>query len=295
MENDKVGYGKYKYKKFAWVASYDPIFFRQIPKLYFKNYSKFKKIHYSNALTLSGVISSDEAIDFKSEEVVGWIKGQVSLDEIKRNLSEEGFIDKKINESIKVAKNLIQKEYEEERDLLVDLHILRYEEMYYVNLEPNLNHIPPMYRKNTLAEHLVLAMETLSAKEKVLGMHSNEFRIKLNNFYVNNKIKSDPSYDLSKLNIDDLLTFLELINKTKYVEQLVIPIISKVSEVEEIETIVAEEIIDYPIQQSKQDDILQENAKKETINAGKTLDEVKNSINQTLEEKILAMYNKNKK
>ena len=58
-------------------------------------------------------------------------------------------------------------------------------------------------------------MDVLFAKEKLLQMHSKSFQIKINNRLNAKVVKKEVRFDLSKLDLQEKVEFLQLLQKTK--------------------------------------------------------------------------------
>ena len=289
----KVEYGKYKDKTFTWLVAEDYDYFKKVKGLFYKYYDLETRRAYRHALKkYEGKNIKGDARKY-TPQVVSWIRDQKPKEKIKSQLLAEGLEDKDCQDLISAANKVIQRSYEEEKDLLIDLHILRYEEIFFNNIEPDLSHLPPRMREDVMAEHKLTALETLHSKEKVLGMHTRVFKVKLNTFYQKQKEKEKPDIDPSLLSTKNLNLILELINKTKNKDDSNKVLIHRGDYKEEqvIEYTSFEEVIESPMRASIQTDVMLTEKNKDQGNGSKTLLEVQQTIEKSLAEKIKEMYN----
>lgn len=118
--------------------------------------------------------------------------------------------------------NIIKRNSIEERETLINTHVKRYERMFdehFSKTENDFAHLPAKYRKFMLIDSLVIAMDALIAKEKVLGLHSRQFRVQLNNFF---KKKIVAQYNFNSQDLNDLIRLKQLLAKMKETDQVVI-------------------------------------------------------------------------
>lgn len=123
--------------------------------------------------------------------------------------------EKQMRHDIYYANDKIKQQSIQERESLINTHVKRYEKLFEENFEKTIDdfsHVPPEMRKYMLIDSLVIAMDALVAKEKVMGLHSKTFRVQLNNFY---KKKIIAQYNFDKQNFEDLVRLKELLAKMK--------------------------------------------------------------------------------
>lgn len=297
ISNPKVDFGKYKDKTLTWVKKNDYSFFLNIEKLYLKKYDSEKQQYYLRIKNHTGnnvPISIME--DYKNyiQIAIDLMRAKKSRIEIISYFNENFKISPKIlKKSIAQAGHEIKKEFELERNFLLDIHLLRYEEIFFDNFNIDVSHIPPGYQKAIKSEHYATALDTLFQKEKLLGIHTKNFKAKFNN--INILEQKDLDYDLSKLTMVEKLEVIELLEKAKNIEKLNRPIIVDDNPLN-VEQIVEKEVkeIISPIKYSKETDIKKEKEKLEEVENGKSLYEVKEVIENNLKEKVKALFNKNK-
>ena len=106
-----------------------------------------------------------------------------------------------------------------ERDSLIQTHVKRYEKLFNSHFNKTVEdfaHLPGHIRKYMVIDSLVIAMDALIAKEKVLGLHTRQFRVQLNNFF---KKKIVAQYNFGQQEFQDLVRLKELLAKMKTEEQ----------------------------------------------------------------------------
>jgi len=297
LENKLVGFGKYKEKELKWVAKNDLSFFKEIRKLYYQKYTEEKKKVYDkleNLFINTGVKENDEDFQICVAEVVGWLRSKKKNEEIFALLRErfEDYPTGYGQEVFMHAKTFLRKEFELEKENMVHLHLMRYEQIWDDNFNANLDHIKPGYRNVLKCEKYLVAMETLFQKEKLLGIHSKKFREKLktNNVVVEQNQKFD--FDFNKLNFDQQLRLSVLLEKCKPVEKINREVTSDEEENTVEVKVIEEQIFDNPIQKSKETDVLKEEEMKIKEERGKSSLEVRQNINKSLEDRVKEIFDK---
>ena len=295
--NLTVEFGKYKEKSLIWVAKNDLDFFKQIENLYYKKYSISKKNHYDKLKDRFVIkdISVDPLYQERVQEAVSLLKQKNSSESVRENLQKKYRLN--IVQSgliVTDANNLIRKDFEIEKSFLLDIHMIRYEEIYDDNINPDLSRVQPSYQKAVLCEHRLTAMDTLFQKEKLLGIHTKNFKQKINSNKVS--FKKDIEFDITKLRFNERMELLSLLNKAKPEEQLVRGVVANNDPLNtsdsKKENII---IIDNPIQQSKQTDMIGEAESLKLKSTGKNLFEVQEVMKKTLEEKVKELFEKKNK
>lgn len=296
--NDRtVGFGKYKSKKLIWVAHNDIEFFKNIETLYYPKYDDLKKKYYKSLfkkfVTGNGLISKPDLTD-KIGEVVSLLRERKNSKEIYDYLGEKYSIEGADAKAIiSDAIVTIRREFELEKSFLLDVHLVRYEETYLKNFNADLSNVPPGYRKAVQAEHMITAMETLFQKEKLLGIHTKNFKLKSSNKLLK---RSDTEFDVTRLTPKERLRAYELLKKARNIEELVRPLLPSSNPLD-IDVVKKEDhMLDSPIKESTQTDIIGDEEKKNVKPEGRTLEEVHEKIENNLKEKVKKLLDgKNKK
>lgn len=165
-----------------------------------------------------GVLKKDNSIfktrvDLNKAIIDIYRKGGNSSD-VEAFLKENGR-EKTVRQDIFNANIQIKEEARLERESLIRVHVKRYSKIFEENFNKKLSdfsHLPENIRRFALLDRYSIAMSALVAKEKVLGLHSKQFRFQLNNYF-RKKVVSNFGFNSSKL--DDLVLLLKLINKMK--------------------------------------------------------------------------------
>lgn len=294
-----VGFGKNKDKLLIDVAKNDLEFFQQIENLYYSKYDLAKQKYYVSLkkkfVENQGLYNQENLLD-KVSEAVSLMKQRQSSNQISKHLSTQYNLKRETVEKIMSdANTLIRKEFEDEKSLLLDLHLLRYEEIFLENLNLNLDEIPVGYRKAMKCESLITAMDTLFQKEKLLGVHTKTFKLRANTSVLERK---DTEFDMTILSKGERLEVFELLSKAKSVEEYKQPTFSTNSNPLNID-IKANKIesdkIEAPIKGAKQTDIIRDAELVEKVSTGKSLEEVKEVMSNTLKDKVKELFEKKKK
>ncbi len=300
-KNFKVDYGKYKDKTLVWVINNDIEYFKAIKSLYYARYNEFHKKYYDHLylivnrkLNFINKVSDQEKL--LTRDIVEEMKIGTTLGDILDKFSED-FTTKQVYDGITRAKVVIKKFYEDENSRMIDLHILRYEDFFKENINPDLSKIPPAYRKTVIHDKFNIAMEALLAKEKMLGIHTKTFKVKFSGYINSQKEKEKKDFDFKKLSIQERYRLLELIDKTEIRKGGELKTFIKPNEDVEDVVIISEtkkenEIIESPLRDVK---IL--NKKEEEIKqqpkSGKTFEEIQRMIQENIKKEMEEKFPKN--
>jgi hypothetical protein len=297
-ERDRtVGFGKYKDKKLQWVAKEDIEYFKQIESLYYEKYDIIKKEYYNSLkkkyITNNG-LSAIHHQD-KVQEIVSLMRQKQTSIQLHSYLKEKHNCSHDTTMRIMMdANSLVRHEFELDRKYIVDIHMMRYEQLYESNINPDLEKVPPGYRKAVLCEHYINAMETLFQKEKLLGIHTKKFKLKINSLKVNEHKGAD--FNMSSLSLKEQLEVISLLNKAKPIEKLVRDVIKNDNPLDISEAIVIDEdVIESPIKAAKQTDEIGDNEAKVEVSTGKSLFEVNQLMKKNLEDKVKELFEKKNK
>jgi len=294
-----VGFGKFKDKLLVDLAKEDLESFKQIKELYYDKYDSTKQKYYKSLekkyIVEKGLTNTAPDQALIVDEAVFLMKQRWVGNQIRTLFSEKYNLDRlQINSIMSDANTLIRREFESEKSLLLDLHLLRYEEIYLENISIDLEEVPAGYRKALKCEHTITAMETLFQKERLLGVHTKTFKIKANESVLQNKTVE---FDITILNSNERLEILGLLNKAKAVEVYNKPFVTnnnplnidiKANKVEVI-------ITDAPIKASTQTDTIGDEQSALSQDAGKSFLEVKESLSNSLADKVKELFEKKKK
>lgn len=294
-----VGFGKFKNKLLSDLAKTDLEYFKQIKVLYYDRYSPAKKDYYRSIekkyVSNNGLRNTKPDDVSIVEEAVTLMKLKWSNNRITTFLADKYSLNKRQLISIMSDVNtLIRKEFESEKSLLLDLHLLRYEEIYLENISINLEEVPAGYRKAVKCEHTITAMETLFQKERLLGVHTKAFKLKANESILE---KKQVEFDVSILSSVERLEIFSLLNKAKATETLNRPTIPNNNPLNiEISTKNNElDISDAPIKAASQTDIIGDEQLNQNLNTGKSLIEVQETFSNSLRDKVKELFEKKNK
>lgn len=144
----------------------------------------------------------------------------------------EGMSEKKIVEELLIANDKftpeniqfimhrasleIAGEYSRDRGSIIGLHVRRYNDHFKKEIENKHEKVQDfLLRKNLRLQSLLLCIDILFAKERVLQIHAKDTQIKIFN-KLNAKIKERKiAYDLSTLTLEEKIDFLNLVTKAK--------------------------------------------------------------------------------
>ena len=296
-EVDKtVGFGKYKEKLLLWVAKNDLDFFRQIEELYFEKYDKLKQIYYKKLHTQyvrDGGLMAKQRFEKEVVEAIELMKQKKSSKEITQHFMLKYNLSIDRVHVIMVDANLtLRKEFEIEKSFLLDIHLLRYEEIFLENLHVDLSEVPVGYRKAIQCEHYISAMETLFQKEKLLGVHTKNFKLQVNNFSIQ---EANLEYDLTKLTSGERLEIFSLLEIAKKTEKFNKPFLQNNNPLDINITASVDVVNDIPVKKATQTDIIKDQENLIVESTGKTLFEVEEVIQNTLKDKVRELFEKKKK
>ncbi len=212
-----VDYGKYSTRSLKWVFDNDPRFFPKIVR-YTKFYSRSKKKYFVTLLrrlkqenpNYNTCLRDQDKID----EALAWYKSGAKIREVKKKLEEQYSIKRSqtLEQISGDAKKRLAIEFEEEKNNLIDLHILRYNRIYEdkINIDPNT--VAPHIRDIVLGESYETALNALIQKEKLLGFHTKNFKLEVNNFFTKKKTLEAPQFDFTTLSFKEKKELRELLS-----------------------------------------------------------------------------------
>lgn len=204
-----VGFGKYADKTFAWLYNNDPQYLENL-RQYFPFYDK-RKIH--NVKTLirkfkkNKLNSSDSRISIVDEVAEHFRQGKL-ISEI-RTILKEKYNDLKEPELQALTsdgKRIVRDEFEKEKRSLIDIHILRYNDIYEERVrKAERISFPkkPHFEKLLKTDAYKTALDSLFSKERLLGIHTKTFRIEINRFFEIQESKNKIEYDFGLLTFEE--------------------------------------------------------------------------------------------
>ena len=123
--------------------------------------------------------------------------------------------EKNMRHDIFTANLEIKKFSKEERESLINTHVKRYEKLYNENKNKTVKDFPGMpsqVAKYLVIDSLVIALDALVAKERVMGLHTKTFRVQLNNFFKKKIVKN---YNFNSHDLNDLIRLKQLLEKMR--------------------------------------------------------------------------------
>lgn len=293
-----VGFGKYKDKTLTWVAENDIEFFKQIENLYLSKFTVGRRAHYKKVK--ARFLKNDGFLKIHKYEkeihiVAGLMRERLSSKEVREQAKtrfsklKPSAIESIISDAIRITR----REFELEKTHLLDIHLVRYEQIYQENFKPDLDYVPPAYRKAVMCEHHLTAMEILFQKEKLLGVHTKKFKAQAAKSVLK---RSDTDFDFSTLSAKERVELFALLNKAKPIVHVIKPIqIGEPTATVNNSSTAIESTIESPIKQSIQTDIKGEENQKEIIDSGKSFVEVQIELKKSLEDKVRELFEKKNK
>ena len=230
------------------------------------------------------------------QDLIADLKKGYSYQYIRDSKIEDGMDPQIFTTLFSTAKSLIVEEYARNKETLVAIHIARYEKIYNDNINPELGHLklPANVIRAIKLDHWTVAMEALLAKERVLGFHSKSFKLQINNIKRDgDEIEYD--YIFNQLKLKELIRLKELLKLTKVSEENEESEFSFIGYANSFDDESEESDSSYeeipivsvpPVQQIK------ETTPPEKPIEGKTLDEVKDQMKESLRLKLLETLKK---
>lgn len=203
--------GKHKGKTLRWIRKNDVQYLKSISTAEILIDLPESVIDLIDDICEKPVVKEHKIVS----EVVEKYKEGFRRDEIIAYLGEKGYAPASINIYMAQATSRITASFEENKSYIIGLHLKRYDQLYNKHIQ--LAHGKPGLKlRFKRMEHYVVAMDSLLAKEKLLGLHSKKYNIQLNNFIGRDKIKGDRSgYNFSQLTTEELVELVELMNLCK--------------------------------------------------------------------------------
>ena len=288
----KVGYGKYANRTFYWLAKNHPDDFKQLKELYYNKYDYATRLNY-DATWNRYFVNANLYRDMKDEIVDIFVTNKrgerLRIEQVKEKLKEAypNISIALLNECELESKEVVRKQYDLERDFLVDVHCLRYEELYDKALNPDLSSTPPEFRKMVLAESYLNALETLVQKEKLLGIHTKMFKVHIQTYLLHKKQKQAEKLNFDRLTLTEKTDLLKLIEMTRTSNVVHSPLIqSEVTVTEAVIEVQQKTLIEAPIRLSKETDVRAEEEVKIIQTQGKSIYEVQQTMRESIKKEV---------
>lgn len=297
--------GKHKGKEIQWVKKNDLSYLKGIvkKKIRIKLSPKIKdfitKLVEENTERASSAVI-DEVIEIYRE---GGKRGEI-FDML---VQQRGYTTDYSNFILDGASNKIKQTFEEEKSYLIGLHLKRYDSSHDKHMANAETLIGPK-KKWKRIEQYVLAMDSLIAKERLLGLHSKKYNIQLNNFINRDaSVSTESGYNFEALTTEELVELSQLMAEAKLTggdgqeielfneEMLQTGTIIQdiIEEAEEVEY----EEVESPLAKVKHSDIFGDKKQEKKKKQGNTIDLVEEKIrksNKTAFELIMEKQKKGK-
>ncbi len=148
---------------------------------------------------------------------LSYLKKGLSTFEVIEVLMDKGFAKSTSATYTSFAVDMLREEYEKDKTTMIGLHLKRYDNIYLDNFDPKLpDNIPVNIRRSVKIDRNAIAMESLMNKEKLLGMHTDNFFIQINNIKKEKEEERnilESKLDFSKLEVEELIELKSLIQK----------------------------------------------------------------------------------
>jgi hypothetical protein len=200
------------------------------------------------------------------------------------------------------ALSIIEQDMEVRKSETISLHTIRYEEIYEKNASINLDDLPEELPEPTkraiVSDNYYVALEALQSKERLLGMHTRNYKVQLNSYLEKIYKPQAKNTDFKILSFEELIFLRQSIQKMKGLELTddIVPTNHKGVQDVSYEVVKQENPLDKVIEANQ---IIQVKVKdKSQVKKGKALHEVHQEIQQNaikkqiLNEKLKKMLNK---
>lgn len=239
------------------------------------------------------IFNSDESVRESILDCVEKFKEGYDLEEIKEYAVDQGYCGSSDTKYISNIKDYLKNQLKEYAETITSLHCDRYEYICSTHIDPNADHVPKHLRKQFLTNKLAIAIDSLVAKENLLGYHSKEFYLQINNINeekTKDKMKeSMDDYNFEKLPFDKQIKLKEYIDKCKQDEDEVQIIRPERNEEKKEEEYTDYQEIETSTLKSVKEDESKTNLKS---NESNNLDDVKLKLRKSLEKKAKEKFEK---
>jgi len=295
--------GKHKGKQLKWVKKNDLNYLKDITsgKIKIKIAQKIKdfieKMSEIKPSPTTPLI--DEAIEL--------YKDGKSRKDIFELLVEREYTPSYVNFVLDSASSKVIQGFEEDKSYLIGLHLKRYDDTYSRHMSTAAALIGHKHKYKRI-DHYILAMDSLTAKERLLGLYGKKYNIQLNNFFNRDRDQASGSgYNFEALTTEELVELSELIEGAKVVnnedreirlfneaiiqtEKITQDIIEKTEENEE-----EREEVESPLTKVTHKDIFGSKLKEQQKKTGNTIDAIEEKIKQSNKSALELIMNKQRK
>lgn len=220
-----VRFGKYKHLTFLELFHLDPDYFIALRKSqFFKKYltrevSEYNKVYNTHVATKKELMRSNKRINIPKpmlDRGIDLMYKWVTKEEFDNILKQEfNPTQAQLKECLTASKHFYTRQVELDKINLVSLHINRYEDLFKQVKNRDFSCIKPEKQWYAQIEQHLELVDILEAKEKVVGVHSKTFKVRLNNYYQQKKLTKGPNISFDKLTIEERLELLALYDKCK--------------------------------------------------------------------------------
>lgn len=293
--------GKHKGKQIRWVKKNDFQYLKDINKGKVKIKLTQKIKDFIEKMCKDKIETPSIVID----EVIQLYKDGNKRADIFNALVERKYTPDYSNFILNSASGKIIQGFEEDKSYLIGLHLKRYDSTHDKHMASAASLIGFKLKYKRI-EHYILAMDSLIAKERLLGLHSKKYNIQLNNFINGERTQTtDTGYNFDALTTEELVELSQLMAETKVINQEgqeinlfndAIIQAGKITQdiVEKIEDIEHEEV-ESPLSKVSHKDIFGSKLKEQKKKTGNTIDTVEDKIRQSNKTAFELILNKQKK
>ncbi len=292
--------GKHKDKQISWVKKNDFKYLKDVNKGKVKIKLTQRIKDFIEKMCEDKIETSTVVVD----EVIQLYKEGNKRTDIHEILVKRDYTPDYANFIINSASSKIIQGFEEDKSYLIGLHLKRYDSTHNKHMDTAATLVGFKHKYKRI-EHYILAMDSLIAKERLLGLHSKKYNIQLNNFINRDRVQSTSSgYSFDSLSTKELTELAQLIAETKVAQQdkqeiqlfdeAMIQTGKIVQDiVETIEDIDHEEV-ESPLTKVHHKDIFGSKLKEVQKKTGNTIDTVEDKIRQSNKSAFELIMNKQK-
>jgi len=160
------------------------------------------------------IVLKDGERDNITNKIISIYKDGGNTEDIEEYLKSIGR-EKQMRQDIFNANLVVKRRSKEERESLINTHVKRYEKLYRDNKNKTVKDFPGLpghIAKYLVIDSLVISLDALVAKERVMGLHTKRFRVQLNSFFKKKIVKS---YNFNSHDLDDLIRLKQLLEKMR--------------------------------------------------------------------------------